>query len=156
MCFYSSSLTLDQTPITYMGTVILDTSKTAATEMKIFFFNSWIVFPSTTVLEVPSVLMKGVSRYLCPHSVWTSHWCLVMRVYQYLRDLWIENDTFNALCVIPSRGRPIDRPIFGVLLWIGISRLCWKLGRLIYRRVCKQNVTLPCAASRLPFLWHNG
>ncbi len=63
--------------LVHMGTVILDTSKTVATEMEIQFLNTWIMFPS--LLEVHfSVLKKGVSQYFCLYSVCTSHWCLVM------------------------------------------------------------------------------
>ncbi len=61
---------------------------------------------------------------------------------------------FLLVCIC-SRGWPIDRPIFAIFSLIGIGRLCCKLGRLIYRRVCKQHVTLPRAASRLSFHWHN-
>ncbi len=66
--------------LAHMGTVILDTSKTVATEMEIQFLNTWIMFiVVATDLEVHfSVLKKGVSQYFCLYSVCTSHWCLVM------------------------------------------------------------------------------
>ncbi len=60
--------------LVHMGTVILDTSKTVATEMEIQFWNTLIMFPSLLF----SVLKKGVSQYFCLYSVCTSHWCLVM------------------------------------------------------------------------------
>ncbi len=41
-----------------------------------------------------------------------------------------------------SRGPPIDRLIFGIFLLIGIGWLCCKLGRLIYRRICKQHLQM--------------
>ncbi len=66
--------------LVHMGSVILDTSKTVATEMEIQFLNTWIVpIVVFTDLEVHfSVLKKGVSQYFCLYSVCTSHWCLVM------------------------------------------------------------------------------
>ncbi len=66
--------------LVHMGSVILDTSKTVATEMEIQFLNTWIVpIIFATVSEVHfSVLKKGVSQYFCLYSVCTSHWCLVM------------------------------------------------------------------------------
>ncbi len=72
--------------LVHMGTVILDTSKTVATEMEIQFLNTWIIMfmnyvpiVVATDLEVHfSVLKKGVSQYFCLYSVCTSHWCLVM------------------------------------------------------------------------------
>ncbi len=54
--------TLSQKLITkhqwHMGTVILDTSKTVATEMEIQFLNTWIV--SIFVATILEVLKKGV------------------------------------------------------------------------------------------------
>ncbi len=67
--------------LVHMGTVILDTSKTVATEMEIQFLNTWIMFPSLLPQIwkcIFSVLKKGVSQYFCLYSVCTSHWCLVM------------------------------------------------------------------------------
>ncbi len=72
--------------LVHMGSVILDTSKTVATEMEIQFLNTWIIMfmnyvpiVVATDLEVHfSVLKKGVSQYFCLYSVCTSHWCLVM------------------------------------------------------------------------------
>ncbi len=64
-----------------MGSVILDTSKTVATEMEIQFFKymNYVPIVVATDLEVHfSVLKKGVSQYFCLYSVCTSHWCLVM------------------------------------------------------------------------------
>ncbi len=66
--------------LVHMGSVILDTSKTVATEIEIQFLNTWICsIVVATDLEVHfSVLKKGVSQYFCLYSVCTSHWCLVM------------------------------------------------------------------------------
>ncbi len=66
--------------LVHMDSVILDTSKTVATEMEIQFLNTWIMpIVVATDLEVHfSVLKKGVSQYFCLYSVCTSHWCLVM------------------------------------------------------------------------------
>ncbi len=66
--------------LVHMGSVILDTSKTVATEMEIQFLNmNYVPIVVATDLEVHvSVLKKGVSQYFCLYSVCTSHWCLVM------------------------------------------------------------------------------
>ncbi len=67
--------------LVHMGSVILDTSKTVATEMEIQFFKymNYVPIVVATVLEVHfSVLKKGASQYFCLYSVCTSHWCLVM------------------------------------------------------------------------------
>ncbi len=66
--------------LVHMGSVILDTSKTVATEMEtIFKYMNYVPIVVATDLEVHfSVLKKGVSQYFCLYSVCTSHWCLVM------------------------------------------------------------------------------
>ncbi len=62
--------------LVHMGTVILDTSKTVATE--IFKYMNYVPIVVATDLEVHfSVLKKGVFQYFCPYIVCTSHWCLV-------------------------------------------------------------------------------
>ncbi len=55
-----------------MGTVILDTSKTVATEMEIkkIKYMNYVPIVVATDLEVHfSVLKKGVSQYFCLYSV---------------------------------------------------------------------------------------
>ncbi len=82
-----------------MGTVILDTSKTVATEMEIQFLNTWIMFPSllTQFLEVPfSVLKKGVSQYFCLYSV-----CIVIGVFG---DEFLMSDNFLFESCLIHRG----------------------------------------------------
>ncbi len=78
----SQKLIIKHQWLVHMGTVILDTSKTVATEMEIQFLNTWIMFVPIVVatdLEVHfSVLKKRVSQHFCLYSVCTSHWCLVM------------------------------------------------------------------------------
>ncbi len=71
-----------------MGTVILDTYKTAVTEMETQILNTWIMRPSLLpVLEMLFFCSKeGVSQYFCPYSVCTSHWCLVM---SFWLKVWI-------------------------------------------------------------------
>ncbi len=66
--------------LVHMGTVILDTSKTVATEMEIKIkYMNYVPIVVATDLEVHfSVLKKGVYQYFCLYSVCTSHWCLVM------------------------------------------------------------------------------
>ncbi len=66
--------------LVHMGSVILDTSKTVATEMEILFLYTWIMFPSfvATDLEVHFSVLKKGCQYFCLYSVCTSHWCLVM------------------------------------------------------------------------------
>ncbi len=66
-----------------MGTFILDTSKTVATEIDgntIFKDMHYVSIFAATVLEVPfSVLKKGCpNTFVHIYSVSTSHWCLVM------------------------------------------------------------------------------
>ncbi len=66
--------------LVHMGSVILDTSKTVATEMEIQFLNTWIMFHRCCHRFGSGFfcLKKGVSQYFCLYSVCTSHWCLVM------------------------------------------------------------------------------
>ncbi len=66
--------------LVHMGSVILDTSKTVATEMEYNFkYMNYVPIVVATDLEVNfSVLKKGVSQYFYLYSVCTSHWCLVM------------------------------------------------------------------------------
>ncbi len=42
----SQKLITKHQSLVHMGSVILDTSKTVATEMEIQFLNTWIMFPS--------------------------------------------------------------------------------------------------------------
>ncbi len=72
---FSQKLITKHQWLVHMGSVILDTSKTVATEMEIQFLNTWIMFPSL----LPQIWKYiWVSQYFCLYSVCTSHWCLVM------------------------------------------------------------------------------
>ncbi len=62
-----------QTRRVHMGTVILDISKTAATEVEIHIFKS--IFKSHSRHNFGSAFLR---TYFCPYRACTSHWCLVL------------------------------------------------------------------------------
>ncbi len=65
--------------LVHMGSVILDTSKTVATEIEIQFLNTLCFHLCCHSFGSAFLCSKyGVSQYFCPYSVCTSQWCLVM------------------------------------------------------------------------------
>ncbi len=75
-----------QTPMTY-GYRHFIHFKTVATEVEIQFLSTWIMFPSLPQFWkcLFSSREKGC-QYFCPHNECTSHWCLVMSLWNVMRS----------------------------------------------------------------------